>query len=82
MTLFPNNPSLDDVGRALGINKFRLLRHFKRELGTTPHAYLIQIRVEQARGFLERGSALLMSPLLSDSPIKPTLLDRSSGSSG
>jgi AraC-like DNA-binding protein len=50
------NPTLDEVASAVGVNKFLLLRYFKRQLGTTPHAYLIQIRVERARSFLGRGS--------------------------
>jgi AraC-like DNA-binding protein len=53
-----SNPSLDEVGRAVGVNKFLLLRYFKRELGITPHAYLIQVRVERARSFLGRGSSV------------------------
>jgi AraC-like DNA-binding protein len=50
-----SNPSLDEIGRAVGVNKFLLLRYFRRQLGTTPHAYLIQVRLEQARSFLSRG---------------------------
>jgi AraC-like DNA-binding protein len=33
-----------------GVSRFVLVRYFRRELGTTPHAWLLQLRVERARG--------------------------------
>ncbi len=52
------NPSLDEIARATGVNRFLLLRYFKRVLGTTPHAYLIRIRIERAQDILQRSSSL------------------------
>ncbi len=49
-------PSLDELASATGLNKFSLLRRFKRELGITPHAYLVALRVDRARELLARGS--------------------------
>ncbi len=52
-----SNPSLDEVARAVEVNKFVLVRYFRRELGVTPHAWLVRTRVESARGLLARGVA-------------------------
>jgi AraC-like DNA-binding protein len=48
-------PTLDELGREAGANKFVLLRRFKRELGVTPHAYLVALRIDRARELLGRG---------------------------
>jgi AraC-like DNA-binding protein len=46
------NPSLDDLAHVSQMNKFVLLRHFKRRFGTTPHHYSISVRIERARALL------------------------------
>jgi AraC-like DNA-binding protein len=51
------NPRLEEIASAAGLNKFVLLRQFRRSLGTTPHAYLIQLRIERARALLARGAS-------------------------
>ena len=53
-----DNLRLDDVAAAAGLNKFALLRQFRRALGTTPHAYVILCRVERARALLHQQLAL------------------------
>jgi AraC-like DNA-binding protein len=59
------NPSLEDIAGAAGLNKFTLLRQFRRSLGTTPHAYLILLRIERARGLLARGVPAVEAAALS-----------------
>jgi AraC-like DNA-binding protein len=54
-THFDGRPTLDTVARETGVNKFTLLRHFKRALNTTPHAYLVRLRLAHARQLLARG---------------------------
>jgi AraC-like DNA-binding protein len=54
-----SNPSLDDVARAAGMNKHVLVRHFRKRFGTTPHAYLVMAKVEDARRRLARGDAAI-----------------------
>jgi AraC-like DNA-binding protein len=49
------NPSLEHLAGLSGISAFQLLRAFKRELGLPPHAYLVQRRLEKARGLLRSG---------------------------
>jgi AraC-like DNA-binding protein len=53
---FAANPSLDDVARHAGANKFVLVRAFRRAFGITPHAFQIQVRLGYARQLLARGT--------------------------
>ena len=62
------NPTLDAIAEAVGANKFVLVRHFRRELGTTPHAYLLRLRVERARALLARGAGPTDAAARRDSP--------------
>ncbi|MBO6580693.1 MAG: AraC family transcriptional regulator, partial [Thalassospira sp.] len=41
--------SLDDLANATGLSRFQTLRDFTRATGLTPHAYLIQRRIDLAR---------------------------------
>jgi AraC-like DNA-binding protein len=47
--------SLAELAALSGVSRFQLLRGFAREMGTTPHAYLVQRRVLLARRFLADG---------------------------
>jgi AraC-like DNA-binding protein len=49
------NPTLDEVARQAGMNRFVLLRWFRRAFGTTPHAYLTAVRIDRARALLAAG---------------------------
>lgn len=53
--MIEHQPSLDDIARAAGANRFVLVRHFRHKLGITPYAYLLQLRVGRARRLLARG---------------------------
>lgn len=50
--------SLADLAAASGLGRFQLLRSFARTVGLTPHAYLVQRRVETARHLIVGGAAL------------------------
>jgi AraC-like DNA-binding protein len=50
--------TLSDLARASGLSKFQLLRGFVRATGLTPHAYLMQRRVEMARRLIAHGAGL------------------------
>ncbi len=53
------NPSLlRDLARALNKSRFQLIRSFRREMHTTPHAYLIKLRVAHAIHLLQRGETI------------------------
>jgi len=49
--------SLEELARCCGITRFQLLRGFAREVGTTPHAYLVQRRIRLARKLLAAGAS-------------------------
>jgi AraC-like DNA-binding protein len=49
--------SLGELAALSGVSRFHLLRSFAREVGTTPHAYLVQQRVRKAKRLLRAGGA-------------------------
>ena len=55
----PSAPlSLADLARDSGASRYRFLRAFARELGMTPHAYIMQRRLSHARRLILEGMAL------------------------
>lgn len=50
--------SLDDHAATAGLSRWQILRLFAREIGTTPHGYLVQHRVKLARRANAGGSSL------------------------
>lgn len=50
--------SLDDLANASGLSRFQVLRAFTRATGLTPHAYLVQRRIDLARRLIAQGEAL------------------------
>jgi len=51
--------SLTELAELVGVSRFQLLRSFAREVGATPHAYLIQRRVRLARQLLAAGQTIV-----------------------
>lgn len=49
---------LSDLARVTGRTTFQLIRAFRKELGTTPHALLVRIRVHHATALLEQGEPI------------------------
>ncbi|MEH6368023.1 MAG: AraC family transcriptional regulator, partial [Pseudomonas marincola] len=47
--------SLDELAAVAGVDRFRLTRAFKAAFGLAPHAYLVQLRLAQARRRLAAG---------------------------
>ncbi|MBF2048842.1 MAG: AraC family ligand binding domain-containing protein [Leptolyngbya sp. IPPAS B-1204] len=47
--------SLDDLAKITNLKPLRLLRLFQREVGLPPHAYLVQLRVKQAKQLIGAG---------------------------
>lgn len=50
--------SLDDLARLTQLSPLKLLRSFRQVTGLPPHAYLVQIRVQQAKEQLAAGQAI------------------------
>jgi len=50
--------SLAELATLAGVSRYQIVRAFARELGVTPHAYVIQRRVRLARQLLVNGATL------------------------
>lgn len=55
---FADDVSLDDLAHQAGRTRYSVLRAFRRHTGMTPHAYLLNRRVEHARRSLASGRPL------------------------
>ncbi|WP_419782599.1 AraC family transcriptional regulator [Malaciobacter marinus] len=51
--------SLDDISKEFGISKYHFIRLFKKHTFVSVHAYLILIRIEKAKQFLQKGISLI-----------------------
>jgi AraC-like DNA-binding protein len=56
-TAFASRLDLGTIAGAAGLNKFSLVRQFRDVLGTSPHAYVVMLRVNRARELLAEGAA-------------------------
>lgn len=50
--------TLDELANIAGISQFQLIRGFSKFTGLTPHAYLVQRRLQRARIMIATGGAL------------------------
>jgi len=50
--------TLAELAREAGVSRFQLLRGFARLTGLTPHAYIVQRRVEAARALIAQGATI------------------------
>jgi len=50
--------TLVELAKEVGLSRYQLLRGFARELGLTPHAYILQRRIALARRLIRAGYAL------------------------
>ncbi|BAZ14643.1 AraC family transcriptional regulator [Calothrix sp. NIES-4071] len=50
-----NSLGLEELAQQVGMSQFYFSRLFKQSLGITPHQYVIQQRVEQAKLLLQKG---------------------------
>nr|WP_303649825.1 AraC family transcriptional regulator [Desulfobotulus pelophilus] len=60
-----DNFSLDEIASCLDCSPYYFIRFFKKATGLTPHAYLIQLRLEKARALLSQGRAIADAALQS-----------------
>ncbi|MCW6506551.1 helix-turn-helix transcriptional regulator [Lichenifustis flavocetrariae] len=51
--------TLAELAALEGLSRFQLVRGFTRDVGVTPHAYLVQRRVRLARRYLAEGLAIV-----------------------
>jgi AraC-like DNA-binding protein len=57
-THFSENIDLGNIADEACFSKFHFIRLFKSIYGKTPHQYLIKVRVENAKIFLQKGSSV------------------------
>lgn len=53
---FQDDLSLDDLARVAAMSRYHFLRCFKAHVGTTPYAYLLQVRLRTATTWLRSSS--------------------------
>ena len=51
--------NLAELALRFSLDKYQLIRYFKRQVGLTPNGYLTQLRIEQAKCLLAQGHALV-----------------------
>jgi len=61
---FSANVDLGTLAAMAGLSRFHLIRAFRKELSTTPHAYLTDRRITHARKLLHAGESLSETALL------------------
>lgn len=54
---------LDELAAVADVNVFQLIRLFKRVAGLTPHAYLVQLRLDEARSHLRNGMSIAQAAM-------------------
>jgi len=55
---FNENLKLENLAQISGLSKYHFLRKFKEEFNMTPHAYLLQIRIQNAKNMLLNQDSL------------------------
>ncbi|MFC0437413.1 helix-turn-helix domain-containing protein [Kutzneria buriramensis] len=56
--------TLDDLAGQANMSKYHLLRTFKRSTGTTPHRYLVRLRMRKAASLLRNSSQTVQQVML------------------
>ena len=56
---FDENLKLETLANISGLSKYHFLRKFKEEFNITPHAYLLQIRIQNAKNMLIQNRPLI-----------------------
>jgi AraC family transcriptional regulator len=51
--------SLEAIAQYLGMSRFYFARLFKQSMGTTPHQYVLQQRIEKAKGLLKQKGGVI-----------------------
>ncbi|HIP30679.1 MAG TPA: AraC family transcriptional regulator [Sulfurospirillum arcachonense] len=55
---FDESLKLEDLAHISGLSKYHFLRKFKEEFNMTPHSYLLQIRIQNAKNMLIQNRSL------------------------
>jgi len=55
---YADDIALDDLAKVAGLSPYHLARVFKAQVGLAPHQYLIQVRIQRAKGLLASGMSI------------------------
>lgn len=56
-------PSLQELATEIGLSRYQLIRYFFKEVGMTPHAYKVFLKIHSARRMLLSGSDISTAAL-------------------
>lgn len=60
---YKKNISIDELSEEFQLNSFYIIRLFKNKLNMTPHAYLINLKINKAKEYLKDGYSLVDTAL-------------------
>lgn len=60
---YKENISLEIVSEKFGLNPFYVIRLFKSNINMTPHAYLLNIKINRAKELLKKGESIVDTAL-------------------
>jgi len=60
---YKENISLEELSKKFSLNPFYIIRLFKSQINITPHAYLLNIKINKAKEFLKKGYPLVDTAL-------------------
>ncbi|MGA1932326.1 AraC family transcriptional regulator [Arcobacter sp. YIC-464] len=60
---YKENISLKDLSLMFDLNEYYIIRLFKKHLNITPHSYLLNLKVNNARTYLENGVSIVETAL-------------------
>lgn len=60
---YQENISLEELSQKFRLNSFYIIRLFKSQINLTPHAYLLNLKINRAKEFLKKGYSIVDTAL-------------------